>query len=158
MMHRASKCPMWVSQWARTARRSSKKLVILFSSMITMLPSWLHGNNTKIKAKLHWFWFSFCIIKQPSSWGRNILEGIRKFLVFQLTVNVVGVLVSLIGSITLHESPLSSSQMLWVNLIMDTFASLALATDHPKEELLNRQPYGRNDDLITGYMKRSIVF
>jgi magnesium-transporting ATPase (P-type) len=78
------------------------------------------------------------LLTLPSSWGRNILEGIRKFLVFQLTVNVVGVLVSLIGFIGMHESVMSSSQMLWVNLIMDTFASLALATDHPKEELLKR--------------------
>jgi len=48
--------------------------------------------------------------------------------------------------------------MLWINLIMDTFASLALATDHPKEELMNSPPYGKSDELITGYMKRMIVF
>lgn len=101
---------------------------------------------------------NYASIITACSWGRNIQEGIRKFLVFQLTVNIVGVLISLLGSIALRESPLSSSQMLWVNLIMDTFASMALATDHPTEDLLKRQPYGRNEDLINGFMKRNIVF
>lgn len=72
-------------------------------------------------------------------------------------MNVVGVLISLFGSLVLHESPLTSTQMLWVNLIMDTFASLALATDHPAPHLLERQPQGRGEDLITGYMKRHIA-
>ncbi|KAL4455372.1 hypothetical protein ABPG74_012524 [Tetrahymena malaccensis] len=101
---------------------------------------------------------NYASIVTACSWGRNIQEGIRKFLVFQLTVNIVGVFICLLGSVIIQESPLSSSQMLWINLIMDTFASLALATDHPTEELLRRQPYRRNEDLINGYMKRNIVF
>ena len=61
-------------------------------------------------------------------WGRNIYDSIRKFLQFQLTVNVVAVLTTLIGAALIKQEVLKPIQMLWVNLIMDTLASLALAT------------------------------
>jgi hypothetical protein len=62
-------------------------------------------------------------------WQRNVYDSISKFLVFQLTVNVVAILVAFIGACVLRESPLRAVQLLWVNLIMDTFAALALATE-----------------------------
>ena len=63
------------------------------------------------------------------SWGRNVYDSISKFLQFQLTVNIVAVTVAVIGVFALGNSPLQALQMLWVNLIMDTLASLALATE-----------------------------
>jgi len=62
-----------------------------------------------------------------------------------------------LGGVVLRESPLTSIQMLWVNLIMDTLASLALATEPPTDDLLKRQPYGRNEAMITPVMWRNIV-
>lgn len=66
-------------------------------------------------------------------WGRNIFDSIRKFLQFQLTVNMVALVMAFSGAAILKESPLSPIQMLWVNLIMDTLASLALATEPPSD-------------------------
>ncbi|KNC72179.1 hypothetical protein SARC_15269, partial [Sphaeroforma arctica JP610] len=63
---------------------------------------------------------------------------------FQLTVNVVAILLAFLGACIINESPITSIQMLWINLIMDTLASLALATDSPTPDLLKRKPYGRN--------------
>ena len=64
-------------------------------------------------------------------WGRNIFDSIRKFLQFQLTVNMVALVLAFTGAAVLKESPLNPIQMLWVNLIMDTMAALALATESP---------------------------
>jgi Ca2+ transporting ATPase len=64
-------------------------------------------------------------------WGRNIYESIRKFLQFQLTVNVVACIISVLSSIFIRQSVLAAIQMLWVNMIMDSLASLALATEPP---------------------------
>jgi magnesium-transporting ATPase (P-type) len=61
-------------------------------------------------------------------WGRNILDSIQKFLQFQLTVNCVAIVLAFVGGVFLKQSPLNPIQMLWVNLIMDTLSSLALAT------------------------------
>ena len=72
---------------------------------------------------------NFSSIVKAISWGRNVYDSISKFLVFQLTVNVVAITTAFIGSCVLNESPLRAVQMLWVNLIMDSFASLALATE-----------------------------
>ena len=76
---------------------------------------------------------NFSSIVTAAKWGRNIYQCIRKFLQFQLTVNIVAIFTAFIGGCLLGESPLTSVQMLWVNLIMDTFASLALATEPPSE-------------------------
>lgn len=62
-----------------------------------------------------------------------------------------------LGGVILRESPLTSIQMLWVNLIMDTMASLALATEPPNDELLKRSPYGRHESMITPVMWRNVV-
>ena len=64
-------------------------------------------------------------------WGRNIYDCIRKFIQFQLTVNVVAVAITLVGAATIKQEILKPIQMLWINLIMDTLASLALATEPP---------------------------
>ena len=85
-------------------------------------------------------------------WGRNVYDSISKFLQFQLTVNIVAVLLTLIAAFTIGDSPLRAIQLLWVNLIMDTFASLALATEAPTPELLKRKPYGRKKSLISKQM------
>lgn len=66
-------------------------------------------------------------------WGRNIYDSIRKFIQFQTTVNVVAVFITLVGAAFLKQQILTAIQMLWVNLIMDTLASLALATEAPTE-------------------------
>ena len=71
---------------------------------------------------------NFVSIVTAMKWGRNIFESIRKFLQFQLTVNFVALVMAFVGGAILRESPLNPIQMLWVNLIMDTLASLALAT------------------------------
>ncbi|XP_055725893.1 plasma membrane calcium-transporting ATPase 2 isoform X3 [Salvelinus fontinalis] len=75
----------------------------------------------------------------------------------QLTVNVVAVIVAFTGACITQDSPLKAVQMLWVNLIMDTFASLALATEPPTEALLMRKPYGRNKPLISSTMTKNIL-
>ena len=98
----------------------------------------------------------FSSIVIACKWGRNVYDSIRKFLQFQLTVNVSALFIAFVGSIFFDKSPLNAIQMLWVNLIMDTFASLALATDSPSEELLDRQPYSRKDYIINGSMWRNI--
>jgi magnesium-transporting ATPase (P-type) len=92
-------------------------------------------------------------------WGRNVYDSIRKFLQFQLTVNIVAVSLAFIGAVTDEkgESPLKPVQLLWVNLIMDTMAALALATDPPTPDLLKRPPYGKNDQLITRRMWLNIL-
>jgi len=100
---------------------------------------------------------NFNSIVTAVKWGRNIFDCIRKFLQFQLTVNVVALFMVLLGGVVLRESPFTPTQMLWVNLIMDTFASLALATEPPKDELLKRQPYSRTESLITPVMWRNIL-
>ncbi|MFO0116539.1 MAG: cation transporting ATPase C-terminal domain-containing protein [bacterium] len=73
-------------------------------------------------------------------WGRNIFDNIQRFLQFQLTVNVVALILVFIGASVTRETPLQAIQLLWVNLIMDSFAALALATEMPKPELLLRPP------------------
>ena len=90
-------------------------------------------------------------------WGRNVYCSIRKFLQFQLTVNIVALIVSIIGALTVEDSPLSTVQMLWVNLIMDALAALALATDSPSPDLLNSKPFGRTEPIITQGMYTNIA-
>ncbi|VDO45110.1 unnamed protein product, partial [Onchocerca flexuosa] len=90
-------------------------------------------------------------------WGRNVYDSIAKFLQFQLTVNVVAVVVAFVGACAIQDTPLKAVQMLWVNLIMDTLASLALATEMPTEDLLKRKPYGRTSPLISRTMSKNIL-
>lgn len=100
---------------------------------------------------------NFTSIVKAVMWGRNVYDSISKFLQFQLTVNVVAVLTAFVSACTISDSPLKAVHMLWINLIMDTLASLALATEVPSEDLLNRKPYGRKKSLISRTMMKNIV-
>lgn len=100
---------------------------------------------------------NFTSIVKAVMWGRNVYDSIAKFLQFQLTVNCVAVTVAFLGACAVKDSPLKAIQMLWVNLIMDTLASLALATELPTDELLNRKPYGRTKPLISKHMLQNII-
>lgn len=100
---------------------------------------------------------NFCSIVTAMKWGRNIFDSIRKFLQFQLTVNFVALVMAFVGGAILRESPLNPIQMLWVNLIMDTLASLALATEPPSDELLKRKPISKREGLITNQMWKFII-
>lgn len=90
-------------------------------------------------------------------WGRNIYDSIRKFIQFQLTVNVVAVCITLVGAGLIKQEILKPIQMLWINLIMDTLASLALATEPPTEQLLNRPPHSRHEYIISKTMFKHIL-
>jgi len=91
---------------------------------------------------------NFASIVKACMWGRNVFDNIRRFLQFQLTINVVALITAFVGSSVLKESPLQPIQLLWVNLIMDSLASLALATERPKPELLQRPPYRKREYII----------
>ena len=99
---------------------------------------------------------NFSSLVAAISWGRNVYDSISKFLIFQLTVNVVAILTAIIGAASIQESPLRAIQLLFVNLIMDSFASLALATESPTPALLDRKPYPRNQPLISQHMFKQI--
>ncbi|XP_071510337.1 plasma membrane calcium-transporting ATPase 4-like isoform X2 [Diadema antillarum] len=100
---------------------------------------------------------NFTSIVKAVMWGRNVYDSIAKFLQFQLTVNLVAVTVAFVGACSINDSPLRAIQMLWVNLIMDSFASLALATEMPTASLLKRKPYGRTKPLISRIMMKNIL-
>ncbi|XP_065568894.1 plasma membrane calcium-transporting ATPase 2-like [Artemia franciscana] len=100
---------------------------------------------------------NFTSIVKAVMWGRNVYDSIAKFLQFQLTVNVVAVVVAFVGACFIQDSPLKAVQMLWVNLIMDTLASLALSTEMPTADLLTRKPYGRTKPLISRTMMKNIL-
>ena len=91
-------------------------------------------------------------------YGRSIYENIRKFLQFQLTVNFGACIVVFLCSCIGSDSPLASIQMLWVNLIMDSLGSLALATEPPYDDLLKRKPTNKNESIINGRMWKHIGF
>lgn len=101
---------------------------------------------------------NFASIVNAVRWGRNIYDSIRKFIQFQLTVNVVAVLLTFVSAVTIEEAVLSTVQMLWINLVMDTFAALALATEPPYDELLERPPHSKTDYIISPVMLRNIIF
>jgi Ca2+ transporting ATPase len=100
---------------------------------------------------------NFASIVRAAMWGRNIYDNIKKFLQFQLTVNVVAVFMTLISAAVLQEELLTAIQLLWVNLIMDTLASLALATEPPTEDLLDRKPHNRNEYIVSREMMKHIL-
>jgi len=95
---------------------------------------------------------NFKSIVNAIMWGRNVFDCIRKFLQFQLSVNIVAVLFTLIASAVYVDPVLNAVELLWVNLIMDSFGALALATDPPTRKLLNRIPNKRNESVITSGM------
>jgi Ca2+ transporting ATPase len=101
---------------------------------------------------------NFSSIVAAVKWGRGVYDNICKFIQFQLTVNVTAITIAFLGSVILKESPLRAIQLLWINLLMDSLASLALSTETPDESLLDRQPYGRTKPLLSKIMCRNILF
>ena len=95
---------------------------------------------------------NFASIVTAAKWGRNVYASIQKFLQFQLTVNIAAVGTALVGAFVFQQSPLAAIQLLWVNLIMDSLASLALASEKPVDGLLERPPVNRSDSMVTGRM------
>jgi len=100
---------------------------------------------------------NFKSIVRSVMWGRNVYDNIRKFLQFQLTVNFAALFIVFIGAVADFGAPLKAIQLLWVNLIMDTLAALALGTEKPTGQLLNRKPFGRYDCLLSPHMIRFII-
>ncbi len=100
---------------------------------------------------------SFASIGRAVMWGRSLYRNIQRFVLFQLTVNVVACLIVLFGSFMGTESPLTVTQMLWVNLIMDTFAAMALSSLPPNRSVMSERPRPRTAFIITHSMWRSII-
>ncbi|KAK3936057.1 hypothetical protein QBC46DRAFT_357797 [Diplogelasinospora grovesii] len=102
---------------------------------------------------------NFASIVKGISWGRAVNDAVKKFLQFQLTVNVTAVILTFVSAVASdkEESVLNAVQLLWVNLIMDTFAALALATDPPAPSILDRKPDRKSAPLITLGMYKMII-
>ncbi|KAJ5291283.1 ATPase P-type K/Mg/Cd/Cu/Zn/Na/Ca/Na/H-transporter [Penicillium angulare] len=102
---------------------------------------------------------NFASIVKAMAWGRTVSDAVKKFLQFQITVNITAVILTFVSAVasSSEDSVLSAVQLLWVNLIMDTFAALALATDPPSPYVLNRRPESKSDPLITVTMWKMIV-
>lgn len=102
---------------------------------------------------------NFASIVKGMMWGRAVNDSVKKFLQFQLTVNVTAVVLTFVSAVasSKEESVLNAVQLLWVNLIMDTFAALALATDPPNRSVLDRKPDRKSAPLITLPMTKMII-
>ena len=100
---------------------------------------------------------SFSSIGKAVMWGRSLYQNIQRFLLFQLTVNVTACLLVLVGAVMDTESPLTVTQMLWINLIMDTFAAMALASLPPSHAVMKDKPRNRYKSILTKEMLREIV-
>jgi len=100
---------------------------------------------------------NFASIVKACKWGRNVYDNIRRFLQFQLTVNVGALIISFVVGAIMKDPPLKPVQLLWVNMIMDSLASLALATELPVDELLYRPPYRKREYIIARKMVKHIV-
>ncbi len=100
---------------------------------------------------------SFASIGRAVMWGRSLYRNIQRFILFQLTVNVVACLIVLSGAFLGMQSPLTVTQMLWVNLIMDTFAAMALASLPPTQSVMKEKPRSRSAFIINGSMWEFIV-
>ncbi|GAV59710.1 E1-E2_ATPase domain-containing protein/Cation_ATPase_C domain-containing protein/Cation_ATPase_N domain-containing protein/Hydrolase domain-containing protein/CaATP_NAI domain-containing protein [Cephalotus follicularis] len=100
---------------------------------------------------------NFASVVKVVRWGRSVYANIQKFIQFQLTVNVAALIINVVSAISSGDVPLNAVQLLWVNLIMDTLGALALATEPPTDELMNRPPVGRREPLITNIMWRNLL-
>lgn len=99
----------------------------------------------------------FASVATVLRWGRCVYNNIQKFIQFQLTVNVAALVINFVASVSAGEVPLTTVQLLWVNLIMDTLGALALATERPTNELMHNPPVGRTEPLITNIMWRNLL-
>ncbi|XP_052195958.1 calcium-transporting ATPase 2, plasma membrane-type-like isoform X1 [Diospyros lotus] len=100
---------------------------------------------------------NFSTIVTVAKWGRSVYVNIQKFVQFQLTVNVVALIVNFSSACATGVAPLTAVQLLWVNMIMDTLGALALATEPPNDELMKRAPVGRRGNFISNIMWRNIL-
>nr|KYP36353.1 hypothetical protein KK1_042540 [Cajanus cajan] len=100
---------------------------------------------------------NFSTIVTVAKWGRSVYINIQKFVQFQLTVNVVALIVNFSSACLTGNAPLTAVQLLWVNMIMDTLGALALATEPPNDELMKRPPVGRKGNFISNVMWRNIL-
>jgi magnesium-transporting ATPase (P-type) len=99
---------------------------------------------------------NFTSIVVALRYGRSVFDNVRKFLQFQLSVNIVAMFMVFMGTVIMKDSPLNAVQLLWVNLVMDTLGALALATEPPQENILKRQPYPKTASIVTEVMWRNI--
>lgn len=100
---------------------------------------------------------NFSTIVTVVKWGRSVYINIQKFVQFQLTVNIVALIVNFLSACFTGSAPLTAVQLLWVNMIMDTLGALALATEPPNDDLMKRPPVGRKGKFITNIMWRNIM-
>ncbi|XP_020104278.1 calcium-transporting ATPase 1, plasma membrane-type-like [Ananas comosus] len=100
---------------------------------------------------------NFSTIVTVGKWGRSVYINIQKFVQFQLTVNVVALIVNFSSACLTGNAPLTAVQLLWVNMIMDTLGALALATEPPNNDLMKRAPVGRKGNFISNVMWRNIL-
>ncbi|KAJ9154251.1 hypothetical protein P3X46_027607 [Hevea brasiliensis] len=100
---------------------------------------------------------NFASVATVLRWGRCVYNNIQKFIQFQLTVNVAALVINFVAAVSAGEVPLTAVQLLWVNLIMDTLGALALATEQPTKELMDKAPVGRTEPLITNIMWRNLL-
>ncbi|KAA8527658.1 hypothetical protein F0562_035473 [Nyssa sinensis] len=100
---------------------------------------------------------NFASVATVLRWGRCVYNNIQKFIQFQLTVNVAALVINFVAAVSAGEVPLTAVQLLWVNLIMDTLGALALATEQPTKELMEKPPVGRTEPLITNIMWRNLL-
>ncbi len=100
---------------------------------------------------------SFRSIGTAVMWGRSLYKNIQRFIAFQLTINLIAMFIVLIGSFVGSELPLTVTQMLWVNLIMDTFAAMALASIPPSTDVMKEKPRKQTDFIITRGMYHNII-
>ncbi|MBD5641232.1 MAG: calcium-translocating P-type ATPase, PMCA-type [Desulfovibrio sp.] len=100
---------------------------------------------------------SFASIGRAVMWGRSLYQNIQRFILFQMTVNVAACFTVLVGAFMGVQSPLTVTQMLWVNLIMDTFAAMALASLPPREEVMQSPPRDREAFIISPPMRKRII-
>lgn len=131
-MLRRSTSPTWASRWAPGTS------VAKDASDITLLDD------------------SFSSIATAVLWGRSLYRNIQRFVLFQLTINVVAIVVCFVGAVVGTDMPLTVVQILWVNIIMDTFAAMAMASLPPSPEVMHDRPRRRDEFIITPAMARTI--
>jgi Ca2+-transporting ATPase len=102
---------------------------------------------------------NFASIVKALKWGRAVNDAVKRFLQFQITVNITAVILTFVSAVssTSEKSVLTAVQLLWVNLIMDTLAALALATDPPQDSVLDRKPEPKGSSIISPTMWKMII-
>ncbi|XP_071709373.1 calcium-transporting ATPase 9, plasma membrane-type-like [Rutidosis leptorrhynchoides] len=100
---------------------------------------------------------NFASVVKVVRWGRSVYANIQKIIQFQLTVNVSALVINVVPAVSSGDVPLNAVQLLWVNVIMDTLGALALATEPPTDDLMDRTPIGRREPLITNIMWRNLL-